>query len=159
MHNLESGLHIILDDIAPNIHSLEEQAKIIALASSIINKKFNSVRLSKTDSKTVEAKMTEAILISMSSLSNWDDEDYENDYIDGRGLSANQLVRKVANTKPSWGKMDIIDPDVLDDVFSFEEEDVKDEENFFENGQQTTEVFDTNGRGRHRSDFNFMPVK
>jgi hypothetical protein len=159
MHNLESGLHIILDDIAPNIHSLEEQAKIIALASSIINKKFNSVRLSKTDSKTVEAKMTEAILISMSSLSNWDDEDDENDYIDGRGLSANQLVRKVANTKPSWGKMDIINPDVLDDVFSFEEEDVKDEENFFENGQQTTEVFDTKGRGRHRSDFNFMPVK
>jgi hypothetical protein len=159
MHNLESGLHIILDDIAPNIHSLEEQAKIIALASSIINKKFNSVRLSKTDSKTVEAKMTEAILISMSSLSNWDDEDDENDYIDVRGLSANQLVRKVANTKPSWGKMDIIDPDVLDDVFSFEEEDVKDEENFFENGQQTTEVFDTKGRGRHRSDFNFMPVK
>jgi hypothetical protein len=103
--------------------------------------------------------MTEAILISMSSLSNWDDEDDENDYIDGRGLSANQLVRKVANTKPSWGKMDIIDPDVLDDVFSFEEEDVKDEENFFENGQQTTEVFDTKGRGRHRSDFNFMPVK
>ena len=159
MHNLESGLHIILDDIAPNIHSLEEQAKIIALASSIINKKFNSVRLSKTDSKTVEAKMTEAILISMSSLSNWDDEDDENDYIDGRGLTANQLVRKVANTKPSWGKMDIINPDVLDDVFSFEEEDVKDEENFFENGQQTTEVFDTKGRGRHRSDFNFMPVK
>ena len=159
MHNLESGLHIILDDIAPNIHSLEEQAKIIALASSIINKKFNSVRLSKTDSKTVEAQMTEAILISMSSLSNWDDEDDDNDFIDGRGLSANQLVRKVANTKPSWGKMDIIDPDVLDDVFSFEEEDVKDEENFFENGQQTTEVFDTKGRGRHRSDFNFMPVK
>ena len=159
MHNLESGLHIILDDIAPNIHSLEEQAKIIALASSIINKKFNSVRLSKTDSKTVEAKMTEALLISMSSLSNWDDEDDDNDFIDGRGLSANQLVRKVANTKPSWGKMDIIDPDVLDDVFSFEEEDVKDEENFFENGQQTTEVFDTKGRGRHRSDFNFMPVK
>ena len=159
MHNLESGLHIILDDIAPNIHSLEEQAKIIALASSIINKKFNSVRLSKTDSKTVEAKMTEAILISMSSLSNWDDEDDDNDFIDGRGLSANQLVRKVANTKPSWGKMDIIDPDVFDDVFSFEEEDVKDEENFFENGQQTTEVFDTKGRGRHRSDFNFMPVK
>jgi len=159
MHNLESDLHIILDDIAPNIHSLEEQAKIIALASSILNKKFNSVRLSKTDSKTVEAKMTEAILISMSSLRNWDDDEDDVDYVDGRGLSASQLVRKIANTKPSWGKMDIINPDVLDDVFSFEEEDVKKEENVFENAQQTTDVFDTKGRGRHRSDFNYMPVK
>jgi len=153
MHNLESDLHIILDDIAPNIHSLEEQAKIIALASSFINKKFNSIRLSKTDSKTVEAKMTEAILIAMSSLRNWDDEDDDNEYVDARGLSASQLVRKVANSKPSWGKMDIIDPDVLEDVFSFEEEDVEKPENVFENTQQTTEVYDTPGRGRHRSDF------
>lgn len=153
MHNLESDLHVILDDIAPDIHSFEEQAKIIAYASSILSKRFNQVRLAKTDSKTIEANMTEAILVAMKSLTSWDDDDDESDIIDGRGLSASQLVRKVANTKPPWGKMDIIDPDVLEDVFSFDEEKSEEPENVFENAQQTTEAFDTPGRGRHRSDF------
>jgi hypothetical protein len=153
MHNLESDLHVILDDIAPDIHSFEEQAKIIAYASSILSKRFNQVRLAKTDSKTIEANMTEAILVAMKSLTSWDDDDDESDIIDGRGLSASQLVRKVANTKPPWGKMDILDPDVLEDVFSFDEEKSEEPENVFENAQQTTEAFDTPGRGRHRSDF------
>jgi hypothetical protein len=153
MHNLESDLHVILDDIAPDIHSFEEQAKIIAYASSILSKRFNQVRLAKTDSKTIEANMTEAILVAMKSLTSWDDDDDESEFIDGRGLSASQLVRKVANTKPPWGKMDILDPDVLEDVFSFDEEKSEEPENVFENAQQTTEAFDTPGRGRHRSDF------
>ncbi len=153
MHNLESDLHVILDDIAPDIHSFEEQAKIIAYASSILSKRFNQVRLAKTDSKTIEANMTEAILVAMKSLTSWDDDDDESDIIDGRGLSASQLVRKVANTKPPWGKMDILDPDVLEDVFSYDEEKSEEPENVFENAQQTTEAFDTPGRGRHRSDF------
>ncbi len=153
MHNLESDLHVILDDIAPDIHSFEEQAKIIAYASSILSKRFNQVRLAKTDSKTIEANMTEAILVAMKSLTNWDDDEDEPEIFDGRGLTVSQLVRKVANTKPSWGKMDIIDPDVLEDVFSFEEEDTEKPESVFENVHQTTEAFDTPGRGRHRSDF------
>lgn len=159
MHNLESDLHVILDDIAPDVHSYEEQAKIIAYASSILVKKFNQVRFAKTDSKTIEANMTEAILIAMKTVSSWNDDEDDVDFVDGRGLSASQLVRKVASTKPSWGKMDIIDPDVLEDVFSFEDEDIEKPENVFENAQQTTDVYDTKGRGRHRSDFNFMPVK
>ena len=154
MHNLESDLHVILDDIAPNIHSYEEQAKIIAYASSVLNKKFNQVRFAKTDSKTIDANMTEAILIAMKSVSHWEDDEDDQDFVDGRGLSASQLVRKVANTKPPWGKMDIIDPDVLEHVFSFEDEDVEEKENIFENSEQTTEVYDTKGRGRHRTDFN-----
>jgi hypothetical protein len=153
MHNLESDLHVILDDIALDIHSFEEQAKIIAYASSILSKRFNQVRLAKTDSKTIEANMTEAILVAMKSLTSWDDDDDETEIVDGRGLSVSQLVRKVANTKPSWGKMDILDPDVLEDVFSFDEEKSEEPENVFENAEQTTEVFDTPGRGRHRSDF------
>jgi hypothetical protein len=153
MHNLESDLHVILDDIAPDIHSYEEQAKIIAYASSILSKKYNQVRFAKTDSRTIEASMTDAILIAMRSISSWDDDEDDTDFVDGRGLSASQLVRKVANTKLPWGKMDILDPDALENVFSFEEEDVKDEENVFENAQQSTEAFDTPGRGRHRSDF------
>jgi len=153
MHNLESDLHVILDDIALDIHSFEEQAKIIAYASSILSKRFNQVRLAKTDSKTIEANMTEAILVAMKSLTSWDDDDDETEIVDGRGLSVSQLVRKVANTKPSWGKMDILDPDVLEDVFSFDEETSEEPENVFENAEQTTEAFDTPGRGRHRSDF------
>ena len=153
MHNLESDLHVILDDIALDIHSFEEQAKIIAYASSILSKRFNQVRSAKTDSKTIEANMTEAILVAMKSLTSWDDDDDETEIVDGRGLSVSQLVRKVANTKPSWGKMDILDPDVLEDVFSYDEETSEEPENVFENAQQTTEAFDTPGRGRHRSDF------
>ena len=153
MHNLESDLHVILDDIAPNIHSYEEQAKIIAYASSILSKRFNQVRLAKTDSKTIEANMTEAILVAMKSLASWDDDEDDTEIVDGRGLTVSQLVRKVANTKPSWGKMDVLDPDVLEDVFSYDEETSEEPENVFENAQQTTEAFDTPGRGRHRSDF------
>ena len=153
MHNLESDLHVILDDIALDIHSYEEQAKIIAYASSILSKRFNQVRLAKTDSKTIEANMTEAILVAMKSLTNWDDDEDDTEIVDGRGLTVSQLVRKVANTKPSWGKMDILDPDVLEDVFSYDEETTEEPENVFENAQQTTEAFDTPGRGRHRSDF------
>ncbi len=153
MHNLESDLHVILDDIAPDIHSYEEQAKIIAYASSILSKKYNQVRFAKTDPRTIEASMTDAILIAMRSMSSWDDDEDESDFVDGRGLSASQLVRKIANTKSPWGKMPIIDPDVLEDVFSFEEEDIEEPENVFENAQQSTEAFDTKGRGRHRSDF------
>jgi hypothetical protein len=153
MHNLESDLHVILDDIALDIHSYEEQAKIIAYASSILSKRFNQVRLAKTDSKTIEANMTEAILVAMKSLTSWDDDEDDTEIVDGRGLTVSQLVRKVANTKPSWGKMDILDPDVLEDVFSYDEETSEEPENVFENAQQTTEAFDTPGRGRHRSDF------
>ena len=153
MHNLESDLHVILDDIALDIHSYEEQAKIIAYASSILSKRFNQVRLAKTDSKTIEANMTEAILVAMKSLTSWDDDEDDTEIVDGRGLTVSQLVRKVANTKPSWGKMDILDPDVLEDVFSYDEETSEEPENVFENAQQTTEAFDTPGRGSHRSDF------
>ena len=128
MHNLESDLHVILDDIALDIHSYEEQAKI-------------------------KANMTEAILVAMKSLASWDDDEDDTEIVDGRGLTVSQLVRKVANTKPSWGKMDVLDPDVLEDVFSYDEETSEEPENVFENAQQTTEAFDTPGRGRHRSDF------
>ena len=38
MQNLESQIHTLLEDIAPDVHSHEEQAKIIALASATISK-------------------------------------------------------------------------------------------------------------------------
>ena len=158
MQNLESQLHTLLEDIAPDVHSHEEQAKIIALASATISKKFTARRFAKADGKVVESQMTDAILVAMSTLSSWDNED--DDIFDARGLSNSQLIRRVANTtKPSWGQMDILNPDAIEDTFSFEEEDEPESETKLENAQQTSEAFNTPGRGRHRSDFISAPIR
>jgi dipeptidase len=158
MQNLESQLHTLLEDIAPDVHSHEEQAKIIAVASANISKKFTARRFAKADGRVLESQMTDAILIAMSTLSSWDNEDDE--IFDARGLFHAQLIKRVANTtKPSWGQMDILNPDVIEDTFSFEEEDEPDSETKLENAQQTTEAFDTPGRGRHRSDFISAPIR
>jgi hypothetical protein len=158
MQNLESQLHTLLEDIAPDVHSHEEQAKIIALASATISKKFTARRFAKAEGKIVESQMTDAILVAMSTLSSWDNEDDE--IFDARGLSNSQLIRRVANTtKPSWGQMDILNPDVIEDTFSFEEEDEPESETKLENAQQTSEAFNTPGRGRHRSDFISAPIR
>ena len=102
--------------------------------------------------------MTDAILVAMSTLSTFDREDDE--IFDGRGLSHSQLIQRVAKaTKPSWGQMDILNPDLIEDTFSFEEDDEPDSETKLENAQQTSEAFDTPGRGRHRSDFISAPIR
>ena len=158
MQNLESQLHTLLEDIAPDVHSHEEQAKIIALASATISKKFTARRFAKAEGRVLESQMTDAILVAMSTLSTFDREDDE--IFDGRGLSHSQLIQKVAKaTKPSWGQMDILSPDLIEDTFSFEEDDEPDSETKLENAQQTSEAFDTPGRGRHRSDFISAPIR
>ena len=158
MQNLESQLHTLLEDIAPDVHSYEEQAKIIAIASASISKKFNARRFAKADGRVIESQMTDAILVAMSTLSSWDNDDDE--IFDARGLSNTQLIRRVANaSKPSWGQMDILDPDVIEDTFSFEEDDEAESETKIENAQQTSEAFNTPGRGRHRSDFISAPIR
>jgi hypothetical protein len=158
MQNLESQLHTLLEDIAPDVHSHEEQAKIIALASATISKKFNARRFAKSDGRVVESQMTDAILVAMSTLSSWDNEGDE--IFDARGLSHSQLIRRVANTtKPNWGQMDILNPDAIEETFSFDEEDEPDSETKLENAQQTSEAFNTPGRGRHRSDFISAPIR
>jgi hypothetical protein len=158
MQNLESQLHTLLEDIAPDVHSFEEQAKIIALASATISKKFTARRFAKADGRVVESQMTDAILVAMSTLSTFDRDDDE--IFDARGLSHSQLIQRVANTsKPSWGQMDILNPDLIEDTFSFEEDDEPDSETKLENAQQTSEAFNTPGRGRHRSDFISAPIR
>ena len=77
MQNLESQLHTLLEDIAPDAHSHEEQAKIIALASATISKKFTARRFAKADGRVLESQMTDAILVAMSTLSTFDSEDDE----------------------------------------------------------------------------------
>ena len=55
--------------------------------------------------------MTDALLRAMGTVNSWDDED---NYIDGRGLSHNQVLHRVAQTnKPKWGMMEVLNPDVL----------------------------------------------
>jgi hypothetical protein len=65
MQNLESQLHTLLEDIAPDVHSNEEQAKIIAVASATISKKFTARRFAKADGRVLESQMTDAILIAI----------------------------------------------------------------------------------------------
>lgn len=158
MQNLEAQLHTLLEDIAPEVHTAEEQAKIIALASASLSKKFSARRFAKIETKIVESHMTDAILVAMSTLSSWDSDDDE--IFDARGLSNSQLIRRVANaSKPSWGQMDILNPDIIEDTFSFDEDEDEFSKTKLENAQQTTEAFDTPGRGRHRSDFISAPIR
>lgn len=147
---IEAQMHELLEDIAPNAHNEEEQAKIIAQGSAIFNKTFSNRRFAKkADQRIIESHMTDAILQAMGSLNNWVEE-FENDYVESQGLSARQVLSKIAlSSKPKWGTMDVLNPDVL----SFLDVDEDESEQTLENAQQTSEALITPGRGRHRSDF------
>lgn len=146
---IEAQMHELLEDIAPNAHNEEEQAKIIAQASAIFNKTFSNRRFAKkADQRIIESHMTDAILQAMGSLNNWIEE-YDSDYVESHGLSNRQVLSKVAlSSKPQWA-MTILNPDVL----SFLDIDEDESEQTIENAQQTSEALITPGRGRHRSDF------
>ena len=128
MQNIEQQLHTLLREIDPkNAFSKEEQNKIIAHASSLFRSAHRNLRIAKKlDEKTIQAHMNDAILNAMASLNEWDD--YQEDYIDVKGLSSRQALRKVAeNTKSKWGIQEILNPDVLsylDRVLSEHEYDV-----------------------------------
>jgi len=106
--------------------------------------------MTKISSRQLEAHMTDALLQAMGTLDAWN---YENDtdYFDGRGLSNNQLIQRVAKSiKPDrWKNMDILNPEDLD----INEDPEISSKVEIENAQQTSEVYNTPGRGRHRSDF------
>ena len=159
MQNLEAQLHTLLEEIAPEAHNYDETAKIIATASAIINKKYNSRKLTKTSSRQVEAFLTDALLQSMSVLETWE-EDYSMGYVDGRGLSATQLIKRVANSaKNNWGNMDILNPDGLEKALEFDEDEKGFSEVTFENAEQEPDVFKTPGRGTHKTDSLSGPVR
>lgn len=159
MQNLEAQLHTLLEEIAPEAHNYDETAKIIATASAIINKKYNSRKLTKTSSRQVEAFLTDALLQSMGVLETWED-DYTNGYVDGRGLSASQLINRVATSaKSNWGNMPIIDPEGLKKALEFDEDEEGFSEETFENAEQQPDVFKTPGRGTHKTDSLSGPVR
>jgi len=159
MQNLEAQLHTLLEEIAPEAHNYDETAKIIATASAIINKKYNSRKLTKTSSRQVEAFLTDALLQSMSVLETWED-DFSYGYVDGRGLSASQLINRVATTaKSNWGNMPIINPEGLKEALEFNEDEEGFSEVTFENAEQTPDALKTPGRGTHKTDSLSGPVR
>jgi len=159
MQNLEAQLHTLLEEIAPEAHNYDETGKIIATASAIITKKYNSRKLTKTSSRQVEAFLTDALLQSMGILDSWED-DYSNGFVDGRGLSPSQLINRVATSaKSNWGNMPIINPDGLKKALEFDEDEEGFSEVTFENAEQTPDALKTPGRGTHKTDSLSGPVR
>ena len=149
MQNLEIKFHSLLEDIAPEVHTRDEQAKIIAEACAIFDK-FNSRRYAKkTNHRVIEAQMTECILQAMGTVSKWDEE-FDSGVINAKGLSASQIIRQAAKSTPAtfWGTNNVLNPDLLNDMY----EDVEDPELFeFENGDmQDDDLFSE--KPKHRSD-------
>ena len=160
MQNIEQQLHKLLREIDPkNAFSREEQSKIIAHAASMFKSAHRNLRLAnKLDERTIQARMNDAILKAMSSLNEWDD--YSEEYIDIKGLSSNQALRKVAEkAKSKWGLQEVLNPDVLDYLDFDPEKDEPDSEQMLENAQQTSEALKTPGAGKHRSDFISAPLR
>jgi len=153
MHNIESEFHSLLEEIAPNAHSTNEQAKIIAEASAIFSK-IASRRIAKRNNpRLVEAQMTEAILQAMGSVSKWDD-NYDLPFVDAHGLSTNQILRQASKTSiTNWGTNKVLNPELLEDT------DNQDADLFdFKNGDnQEPDAFTE--EPKHRSDFQSNPVR
>lgn len=149
MQEIESKFHDLLKEITGETYNTDEQSKIVAHASSIFNTKFKNKRIaSKLEPRVIEAYMNDAILQAMSSLDDWDE--YSDDYVDCAGLNSNQALRKVAqSSKSKWGKMEVLNPEVLK-YLDWDEEEHHEE---LENSQQTSEALKTPGIGRHRTDF------
>ncbi len=144
--SIESSLHLLLEEIAPNLRN-DEQAVIIAEASDIFKKTASKMTKTATDnSRLVESKMTDAILIAMSNVSEIDSTE---EFVDARGLSHEQIVRKASTVQNDWGGMNVLNPRLLDDLFSETEE----PEVVIDDTMHETSAFHTPGRGSHWSDF------
>ena len=144
--SIESSLHLLLEEIVPNLGN-DEQAVIIAEASDIFKKTASKMTKTASDnSRLVESKMTDAILIAMSNVSEMDS---TNEFIDAQGLSHEQIVRKASAVQNDWAGMNVLNPKLLDDLFSETEE----PEVVIDDTMHETTAFHTPGRGSHWSDF------
>ena len=144
--SIESSLHLLLEEIVPNLGN-DEQAVIIAEASDIFKKTASKMTKTASDnSRLVESKMTDAILIAMSNVSEMDS---TNEFIDAQGLSHEQIVRKASAVQNDWAGMSVLNPKLLNDLFSETEE----PEVVIDDTMHETTAFHTPGRGSHWSDF------
>ena len=147
MHSIESELHKLLDDIAPDAHDINEKAIIVAEASAMFNKSLS--KMTKTATKNirlVESKMTDAILCAMSLVNNHDE--FSDDIVLAADLSPEQIVRKASQTKSPFDGMPVINPDLIENLLSEEEEPVV----LLDDTHHETSGFHTPGRGKVWSD-------
>lgn len=103
--SVDRDLHKLLIEIAPGLYSPEEESKIVAVASNIFHNSTTTIKQASLN-KIKIAKMTDSLLQAMGELNDWQ----EPVYIDGRGLSPEQIIRKAAN----GSQMELVnDSDVL----------------------------------------------
>jgi hypothetical protein len=149
MQDLEAELHQVLLDLAPDTHN-EEQARIVAVASLIYGHLSKTgVRESKT--RLHESRLADALLQAMGQL---DDFDYDDSpqYIDGRGLTPEQIVHQASMNfggRYAASNFDAIDEDI--DMFL----EHPSHEYIIEDGEDDAhppDRYQTPGRGSHRSD-------
>lgn len=158
MREIEARLHDMLLEIAPDLYDEGEQARIIAEASAIFGR--TERRASRSSGDMVrESQMMDSILQAIGHLPDWEDEGPE--YIDGRGMTPEQIVRAAARGGgyvPDLG-VDILNDGDLD-VF-YGEPDYQDPHGYImedvaerKDGEDAhpDDFFFTPGRGRHRSD-------
>ena len=102
MRTIESQLHEVLLDIAPDIMQEDEQALVIAEAAVMFRRvearESKRTAARHTDpGKLREARLTDALLQAMSCLASWSDADEEvSTMIDGRGLDPSQIVARAS---------------------------------------------------------------
>jgi hypothetical protein len=151
MHNIESEFHSLLEEIAPNAHSTDEQARIIAEASAIFNRIASRRTAKVNNSRLKEAQMTESILQAMKSISEYENS-YAPVYIDAKGLSNLQIVRQASKSSiETWGTNKVLNPTLLDEL-----EDTDAELFDFENGDnQEPDAFTE--KPKSRNDFQSSP--
>lgn len=157
MREIEARLHDMLLEIAPGLYDEEEQARIIAEASALFGR-FERRAATRSSDMVRESQMMDSILQAIGQLPEWDEEP---EYIDGRGMTPEQIVRAAARGggyKPDMGLEILNDSDL--DVF-YGEPDHQDPHGYtmedvaeYKDGEDAhpDTYFFTPGRGRHRSD-------
>ena len=96
--------------------------------------------------RLIESKMTDAILCAMSLVNDYDE--FSDNIICAANLSPEQIVRKASQTKDYFDGMKVINPDLLENLLSGEEEPVV----LLDDTFHETSGFHTPGRGKVWSD-------
>ena len=143
----------MLLEVAP-YYNEAEQAQIVAYASSL----FDGMERH-ASTRAAESQMMDAMLQAIGHLRDWSDVDNDGcDFIDGRGMTAEQIIRSASRSLPETG-FDIINEADLD-VF-FGQQDYQDPNGYtmddvatFADGEEAhpDRYFFKPGRGRHRTD-------
>lgn len=149
MHELEAELHQVLLDLAPDTHE-DEQARVVAEASLIYSHLSKSGKR-EVEARVHEARLADALLQAMGQLDDWDYEAPQ--YIDGRGLSPDEIVSQASRSIGGRyaASFDAIDDDI--DVF-LDPSLQTSEDYLIDDGEENhpADRYHTPGRGTHRSD-------